>query len=207
MNIPCPSSRRGGFTLIEVTLAVAISGIALVGLLAMIPQGVMTMKRATDTAIESRIHQQLVAEISQTDWQYRGSYDHRTPTGRVRYFDAEGIQLPEDQADEAIYAVRLILPGAENGGSFIPKSLPQRLSGGTTRDAMLFDSKQVAGPTGYQGDDPLQPVIMEITSSPAVRTVADFDNPDNWSGLRTYRSTMVRMVDSVSARGSGGSNP
>jgi len=202
---PHTRSRRGGFTLIEVTLALAISGIALVGLLAMVPQGVLTMKRATDTAIEARIHQQLVAEVSQTDWQHRGGYDYRATTGGVRLFDAEGIPLAADRQEDAIYAARLILPGAENGGTVMPRSLPPRLSGGSPRDAMLFDSKVPSGP-GYNGNDPLQPVIVEITSAPSVREVAHFDLPINWAGIRTYRSTMVRTVDAVRGLG-GGSNP
>ncbi len=192
MNHP-PVSRGSGFTLIEVTLAVGISAIALVGLLAMLPQGVMTMKRATDTAIEARIHQQIVAEISQTDWQRRGSYDYRAPGSNIRYFDGEGIQVPNSEADDAIYSVRLSLPGAENGGSTIPLQLPQRLGG---MQASVFDS------SGTNQGDALQLVLMEVTSAPSVKTSEDFDREINWPGIHTYRSTLVRLIDTVSATAS-----
>ena len=177
-----------GFTLIEVTLAVGISAIALVGLLAMIPQGVMTMKRATDTAIEARIHQQLVSEIAQTDWQHRGKYDYRAQGGDVRFFDDQGIEIPRSNRDKAIYTVRLALPGADNGGIPISRDLPPRLG---SKAAQQFDTSVGAR------REPLQLVIMEITSAPSVGTVQDFDSQLNWPQIRTYRSTMARLVDTI----------
>jgi uncharacterized protein (TIGR02598 family) len=181
-----------GFTLIEVTLAVGISAIALVGLLAMIPQGVMTMKRATDTAIEARIHQQLVSEIAQTDWHHRGKYDYRAPGSDVWLFDDQGIQVPKNSNQRAIYTVRLILPGADNGGSKISLQLPPRLGSG---QAQLFNS------SSPQKDEPMQLIIMEITSAPSIDNVQDFDSPVNWPQIRTYRSTMSRLVDTVTVEG------
>ena len=177
-----------GFTLIEVTLAVGISAIALVGLLAMIPQGVMTMKQATDTAIEARIHQQLVAEIAQTDWQHRGKYDYRAPGSDVRFFDDQGIQIAKDSQQRAIYTVRLVLPGADNGGSKISRSLPERLGG---KPGQLFDTSST------QKAEPMQLIIMEITSAPSITSITDFDEKQNWPQIRTYRSTMTRLVDTV----------
>ncbi len=177
-----------GFTLIEVTLAVGISAIALVGLLAMIPQGVMTMKRATDTAIEARIHQQLVSEIAQTDWQHRGKYDYRAMGGDVRFFDDQGIEIPRTNQDRAIYTVRLILPGADTGGAPISRDLPARLGG---RMGQQFDTS-----VGKERE-PMQLVIMEITSAPSITAKADFDVEQNWPQIRTYRSTMSRLVDTV----------
>ncbi len=181
-----------GFTLIEVTLAVGISAVALVGLLAMIPQGVMTMKRATDTAIEARIHQLIVAEIAQTDWQLRGKYDYRAPGADVRLYDDQGIQVPQSDKNRAIYTVRLILPGAQNGGQDIDKKLPKRLGG---QPVHLFDTSDPDEP------EPMQLIIMEITSAPSIDSIAKFDAQENWPMIHTYRSTMTRLVDEVTATG------
>jgi uncharacterized protein (TIGR02598 family) len=192
MNPLPPARPTRGFTLIEVTLAVGISALALVGLLAMIPQGVMTMKRATDTAIEARIHQLIVAEIAQTDWQLRGKYDYRAAGSDVRFYDDQGIRVPESEKDRAIYTVRLILPGADNGGQTIPMQLPARL-GNTT--AQLFNTSDPSK------SEPMQLIIMEITSAPSIDAIAKFDLEQNWPSIRTYRSTMTRLVDEITATG------
>lgn len=190
---PLPTARLPrGFTLIEVTLAVGISALALVGLLAMIPQGVMTMKRATDTAIEARIHQLIVAEIAQTDWQKRGLYDYRAAGSNVRFYDDQGIRVAESEKDKAIYTVRLVLPGADNGGQKIPLQLPARLG---NSGAQLFDTSDPSK------SEPMQLIIMEITSAPSVDTIDKFDQQQNWPSIRTYRSTMSRLVDEVTATG------
>ncbi len=55
-----------GFSLIEVTIALAITAVALVSLMGMIPQGLSTMREAADQAIEARIHQQILGEIQLT---------------------------------------------------------------------------------------------------------------------------------------------
>jgi len=176
---PLPVRSARGFTLIEVTLAVGISSIALVGLLAMIPQGVMTMKRATDTAIEARIHQLLVAEIAQTDWQHRGKYDYRAPGSDVRFYDEQGIQISEQEKQRAIYTVRVSLPGSSNGTVQISKHLPERLwsTAGTPKNAQLFNTSAANNP------DPIQLIITEITSAPSVDTIAAFDLPINWPSI------------------------
>jgi len=186
-----------GFTLIEVTLAVGISSVALVGLLAMIPQGVMTMKRATDTAIEARIHQLLVAEIAQTDWQHRGRYDYRAQGSDVRFYDEQGIQVSVDNKAKAIYTVRVSMPGADNGGTKITMQLPERLwsSPGSPQNAQLFDTSDTTNP------EPMQLIITEITSAPSVDSLAAFDIPVNWPSIRTYRSTMSRLVDTITLTG------
>ena len=46
-----------GFSLIEVTISIAITAVALVALMGMLPAGMKTMREATDRAVETRIHQ------------------------------------------------------------------------------------------------------------------------------------------------------
>jgi len=58
-----------GFSLIEVTIAMAIAAVALVTLLGLIPQGMETMREAGDQAIMGRIHQQILNEIQLTPFE------------------------------------------------------------------------------------------------------------------------------------------
>ena len=80
--LPKPRGPETGFSLIEVTIALGITAIALVSLMGMLPKGMETLRRAADKAIEGRIHQQILGELQLTPWE--------TPNGGdipVREFD------------------------------------------------------------------------------------------------------------------------
>ena len=115
------TQRRGGFTLIEVTLAVGIAAVALVSLMAMIPQGLQAMRLATDTAVETRIHQQVISEISLAPWKDRDVYNEQ-----IRYYDDQGIQVTEEDHRRdplqynIVYAARLLVP---KSGDNLPKRI------------------------------------------------------------------------------------
>lgn len=179
-SVPAPS-RSGGFTLIEVTLAIGITSIALIALLAMVPQGLMTMKLATDRAIEARIHQQIHAEVSLAEWDERTSFDNT-----VRFYDDQGIEIERGSSgsvrEEVVYAARINVPAS---GS----SLPDRLGG--SYQALDFSPSQT-------DNNEVQLVLVEVSTSPNVREAADFDREENWGAINTYQSTMTRFIDNES---------
>jgi len=179
--------RASAFTLVEVTLAVGITSVALVGLLAMVPQGIRTMQKATDIAIEARIHQQITSEISLVAWQDRVSF-HNT----VRFYDNQGIHIPaplvreDGSIDTRAYTARILVP--------VGGSLPARLGSASYRPLDL---------AGIADDEnEMQLVLVEISNAVLVRNAGDFDNEKYWANVRTYRSTLVRTNDLISARGS-----
>ncbi|MEM7010162.1 MAG: Verru_Chthon cassette protein B [Verrucomicrobiota bacterium] len=188
MQIKTRPRNEAGFTLIEVSLAIGIAALALVALLALVPQGVKTMKIATDTAIEARIHQQIVAEVSLSDWDKRFKYDYNT-SNELFYYDDQGIRVTRDEVklfpgesfeDRAIYSARIHVPRAGD-------RLPQRLGGDEYR---AFD---------YSGsntdENEVQLVIVEITAAPDIDDLTKFDDERNFRKINTYQATVTRLID------------
>ena len=73
------------------------------------------MKLATDRAIEARIHQQIVAEVSLSDWDKRYEYDYEVSQD-IYYFDDQGIRVTKSEVklfekesfeDRALYSARI----------------------------------------------------------------------------------------------------
>jgi len=184
---------RGGFTLIEVTLAVTIAALALVGLLGMVPQGIRTMRLATDLAIEARIHQQIVSELTQTDWEEREEYDDQ-----VRFYDDQGIQVTERQNRQdpdrfpIIYAARILVP---RESSPLPEKFVKPGESRTKFDPFDHtDVMEVYSNNNNNEFDGVQLVLIEISSSPNVRDSDDFDKPINEASINVYRSTLTRTT-------------
>lgn len=184
-----PRSSQAGFTLIEVSLAVGIAALALVALLALVPQGVKTMKLATDRAIEARIHQQIVAEVSLTDWDKRNKYDYNQ-SNELYFFDDQGIRVTQEGFksafpgesfdDRAIYSARIHVP--KQGAP-----LPDRIGGGTYK------------PFDYSGDaadeNEVQLILVEVSSAPNIRDLAHYEDDEKWRNINTYQATLTRLID------------
>lgn len=198
------------FTLIEVTLAVGIASVALVALMGMLPQGIRTLKRAGDQAIEARIHQQIVSEISLTDWDKR--FEYNSTENRIRFYDDQGIDITElisTSPDRYTmnYVARIIVPrsnrseapaGAGGGFGSAPSRLPDRM-GGTSYSTFDATAKD---------QDELQLVIVEILSSYVDEDSTDsatwdrhFDDEVNWKNIHTYQARITRLIDRAMATG------
>lgn len=182
-----------GFTLIEITIAITIASLALVGLLGMVPQGLRTMKMATDLAIEARIHQQIISELTQTDWENRTNYHEL-----IRFYDDQGIPVTESQnrADPELYPIvytaRILVP---NKGSTLPQKFAKQ--GGQRPRFEPFDNSdliKISGATNSTEFDGVQLVLVEISTSGNVRTSQDFDRAMNERSIHVYRSTLTRAT-------------
>lgn len=112
---PAPTSRRsGGFSLVEVTLALAIVATVLVALLALLPYGMDQVREAKSTLVESRIAHELVGELQVADWGRAPNFTKlKAFDGAVRYYDGEGTVIA-DTKDEtkqtSIYKARVEIP-------------------------------------------------------------------------------------------------
>lgn len=168
------------FSLIEVTIAMAIAAVALVTLLGLIPQGMNTMREAGDEAIMARIHQQALNEIQMTDFEAIDAYN-----GIEFYYDAQGEELGDSRSGggargsfQHIYTARVTIPNPVGG------QMPQSVGGGGF-GGFSFDG-------GNEKNFYIRPVVMEVA---AVAGLADsFDWSDQYRHLiRTYQTNVVKM--------------
>ena len=103
MHSPGPQSRKA-FSLVEVSLALAIVGIAFTVIIAMLPVGLRQSRTAIDTTNEARILSGMNSILLATE------YEQLTTqlAGQKYYFDADGgylekVPISEDPAADSPY--------------------------------------------------------------------------------------------------------
>ncbi len=181
---PHPHKKQTGrkaFSLVEVTIAMAIAAVAIVTLLGLIPQGMNTMREAGDEAIQGRIHQQILNTLQMVPFETAGG---KSPlddyNGKEFYYDAQGEELvlgvSEKGSFEHIYTARVSVP---------------LIDGGTPR------SVGGAGYRGYSFEGSANPfvrlVIVEVAPVAGLGAEFKFDDPDNFHLISTYQSVVAKM--------------
>lgn len=104
-----PCSRRAGFSLVEVVLALGVVALAFIGIFSMLPTGLTIFRQAMDTSIGAQISQRIVGEAQQTDFDalvpgnQSATQTKKTTIGGdggqfyampLRYFDDQGTEIP-----------------------------------------------------------------------------------------------------------------
>lgn len=109
-----------GFTLVEVTLALGLVSFSLVGLMGMLPVGLSNFREAMEIQTQTRIAQQIAAELQLTPFQTIS--DGTFETGFPRFYDDEGAAV---SAVESVYTVTTATPGSLElpGGQANPNTL------------------------------------------------------------------------------------
>lgn len=178
---PPRSGRVAAFSLIEVTIAMAIAAVAVVSLLGLIPAGMNTMRDAGDEAIMARIHQQILNELQVADFDTLDtSYDKLEV-----YYDAQGEELgdnrgsgsPKKGSFEHIYSARVSVP---KQGDMLPDSV-----GGGSFAGFSFDK-------GGTQSDLLRPVVIEIAAVGGLSSAFDW-NENYRSMIKSYQTSVVKM--------------
>jgi uncharacterized protein (TIGR02598 family) len=85
---------RGGFSLVEVTLALGLVGFAVIAVLGLLPTGLTTMRQSMDQTVEAQIVQSIASQSVIANF---------TNLTGVSYFDDEG--QPTRSSDGARYTV------------------------------------------------------------------------------------------------------
>ena len=116
-----PSRRnhhRGGFTLIEVLIALGICVSVLVVLLGILPGALNQMNKAADLVNHQRITDLITGEAQLTQWE-----DFLNMDGKIRYFDNQGAYIPDEllsqKQNSITYAAKIVLP-QKNEGLYYP---------------------------------------------------------------------------------------
>ncbi len=185
------TKRNTGFSLIEVTISIAITAVALVSLMGMLPAGMKTMQEASDRAVETRIHQQILSEVQLANWDARFNFDYQSGgNGALRLYDDQGIEVLSGDTNFDrihVYTARINVPKLRQR---LPKSI-----GGLNYDGVLIPGDRNADPN-------LQLVIVEITSVIDASFVdgSGFDSDKFAKTVRTFQSTITKMGRDFSAR-------
>lgn len=203
-----------GFSLVEVSVAMAIAAVALVTLIGLIPQGLKTMQDAADQAISGRIHQQILSEIQLTPFRDEAnsadlaSSPIRAFHDQVRIYDAQGAELAylsngggslqkalnsasnDDLDFNWSYTARIWLP------AFASDTGPPSLGSGPVKGDVSENSAVLSvGPE-------LMTVIVEIVPFKipgnsfvsSVQTAHSFFSAEeNFPRIATHQTTVVRM--------------
>lgn len=90
--------RRRGFSLVEVTLAVAIAALGLITLLGLLPQGLAMSQKTSLMVTNSNIVEQIIRDLENAQFSL-------LPTSVVRkYFNNEGNEVTESATDISFVA-------------------------------------------------------------------------------------------------------
>lgn len=161
----------GGFSLVEVVLAIGVVAFAFVAIFSLLPVGMGVFRQAMDTSVSAQIVQRVVGDATETEFEQlianpaKGNY-YALP---VRYFDDQGTEVKvsnpaaptpaERQGPPGIlYWVRVrgSLPGAADPSSHksdFPTSLPSK--GGSRfnpRDSTFLTMEIASNPAGKNLD-------------------------------------------------------
>lgn len=169
----------------------AIAAVALVTLMGLIPQGMKTMEEAGDTAIEARIHQQILNELQLSPFggQTGGSVLDTYYDNLEVYYDSQGEEMSHSQNQGSvaedrkqgsfshIYSARISVP---KKGENMPESV-----GGDKFGGYSFD--------GSATNENIRPVIVEITSAAGGDPNFNWDDDKNRKVIHSYQSAVVNM--------------
>lgn len=93
-----------GFSLVEVVLAVGIMALGVVTILGLLPHGLEMSRKTANEMAEARIIEHIVGEMQSTDWQSLSTYGQQK-----RYFDDQGLELPNLNSAEAQFALNYVV--------------------------------------------------------------------------------------------------
>mgnify|MGYP001212058499 CR=1 FL=1 len=187
MKISSPPEVTRGFSLIEVTIAMAIAAVALVTLMGLIPQGMNTMKEAGDRAIMGRIHQQVMSELQMADFDALDTF-HEMEI----FYDDQGEEMSDSKNQSVplerkkgafahIYSARISIPGI---GGEMPESV-----GKADFDGFSF----VGSPGSPDKNLFVRPVVIEVAAVGGLAEDFKWDEEDNRRMIHTYQTNVVKM--------------
>lgn len=179
-----------GFSLIEVTIAMAIAALGIITILGLIPRGMDTMREAGDQAIRGRIEQAILNELQMTPFEdATGSSPLDGYDGMEFYYDAQGEELsdsksqgsvPEDRKKGSmahVFSARVWIPKTSGGRA------PEAVGGANFSGFKLGASD--ANPF-------IRPVLVEVAAVGG-RENFDWDKETNFNLITTYQAFVSKL--------------
>lgn len=120
---PARLGRCGGFSLVEVTLAIGIVSFAMLALLGAVPVGLSTMRQAADHTVESQIVRQISAEALYTPFSKLAT----NYAGATLCFSDEGLALTNADPATARYRASVAMVAPAYPGSSTASDLTNSL--------------------------------------------------------------------------------
>ncbi|GAT32259.1 Verru_Chthon cassette protein B [Terrimicrobium sacchariphilum] len=98
-RIPTPDA----FSLVEVMIALAVTAVAVLPIMGLLPVGLSSFQHAMDTSVTSQIYQRAAADAGQADFSTLTSSHPGTTQLPVRYFSEQGLECTS--ADNPVFQV------------------------------------------------------------------------------------------------------
>lgn len=102
-SVPRLRRHAPAFSLVEVTIAVAIAALGFISVLGLLPQGINMARSSAQMSVGSKIIQKLNGEIQSTPWT-RITWSGYGP---LRYFTSEGTEMTSADTSEEDLAASL----------------------------------------------------------------------------------------------------
>jgi uncharacterized protein (TIGR02598 family) len=118
------TKRKGGFSLVEVTLAVAIASLAIITLLGLMPQGLEMSRKTGILTINSNIVEQIIRDLENTQFSLLPTQGTGASSGGGNMVPEKGRRYFKDQGQEVDASSKEITFVAEVDFTQ-PASLPQ----------------------------------------------------------------------------------
>lgn len=139
-----PKDLTAGFSLVEVMLAVGITGVAIVTLLGLLPSSLRSIQRAANDGAEARVLQAIMADYQMRDWP--GILrQQESAAAELMHFDFNGFSVKSDDADAFLLAQVSVVNAPLLPGATVPnprlRMLRVRTSRNVVAGAAAFDEK------------------------------------------------------------------
>ncbi len=121
------------FSLVEVTIAVAIAALGFITLLGLLPQGISMARNTSQMSVGSKIIQKLSGEMQSIPW----SHITWKGYGPNRYFDSEGMEITASSSGSSSGSQDPALAMSYVASVYVPQTsldviLPSGSTGGST---------------------------------------------------------------------------
>jgi uncharacterized protein (TIGR02598 family) len=160
MQLPLPQRRAAGFSLIEVTISLAVVAFALIAIIGLLPAGVGVSTRASMNSAATQIFERMVGDARQTDFSkliYPSAPQSTDPVTIGKAFRLPNLRYFNDQGTEVV---------PDNPASLTPEEKAKIVYHVNTR--VLTNASLPTDKFGYVGQF-LATVTFEIAYNPGNR--------------------------------------